>query len=210
MSDFFLIDKLPELLQHILEHLMLTAVGVGGAMGLGLPLGIWISRRARRQTWVLATANVIQTIPSLALLAMLLPFLGIGFRPAAVALVLYALLPILRGTVNGLQEVSPEVKEAGTAIGMTSQQLLFKVELPLALPSILTGVRLAVVWSVGIATLSAFIGAGGLGDFITRGLALNNTRLLLLGAIPSAVLAISLDMAIGWLQHRLQPWKQKA
>lgn len=203
----FLRERAPELLQRTVEHLLLTGVAVVAAAALGIPLGIWVCRHPSHQRWVLGAANVVQTVPSLALLAFLLPFLGIGFWPAITALILYALLPVLRGTVTGLQEVPADAREAGLGIGMTPGQLLVRVELPLALPSIMTGLRLACVWSVGIATLSAFIGAGGLGDFINRGLALNNSRLLLLGAIPAALLAVVLDAGVGWLQHRLQPWK---
>jgi osmoprotectant transport system permease protein len=203
----FLGGKFPELLLRFWEHLYLTGIAVAAAAGAGVPLGIWICRHPLRQRWVLGTANVLQTVPSLAMLAFLLPFLGIGFWPAITALVLYALLPVLRGVVTGLEEVPADAREAGLALGMTPRQLLWQVEFPLALPSILTGLRLACVWSVGIATLSAFIGAGGLGDFINRGLALNNPRLLLLGALPAALLAVGLDTGVGFLQRRLQPWK---
>lgn len=204
----FLRERAPELLQRVGEHLLLTGAAVAAAAALGIPLGIWVHRRPFHQRWVLGASNVVQTVPSLALLAFLLPLLGIGFLPAITALVLYALLPVLRGTVTGLQEVPEDAREAGTGIGMTPAQLLKRVELPLALPSIMTGLRLACVWSVGIATLSAFIGAGGLGDFINRGLALNQPRLLLLGAIPAAILAVALDAGVGALQRRLQPWRR--
>ncbi len=203
----FLREKFPELMLRFWEHLYLTGVAVGVAAAAGIPLGIWIYRHPVHQRWVLGAANVIQTVPSLALLAFLLPFLGIGFWPAITALVLYALLPILRGTLTGLQEAPADAREAGIGIGMSARQLLLRVEMPLALPSIMNGLRLACVWSVGIATLSAFIGAGGLGDFINRGLALNNPRLLLLGAIPAALLAVALDAGAGWAQRRMQPWK---
>ena len=203
----FLRERAPELFQRLVEHVELTAVAVVAAAALGIPLGVWAWRRPAHRRWLLAVANVIQTVPSLALLAFLLPFLGIGFRPAITALVLYALLPVIRGTITGLEEVPADAREAGVGIGMTARQLLWRVEMPLAVPSILTGVRLACVWSVGIATLSAFIGAGGLGEFINRGLALNNSRLLLLGAVPAALLAVALDAGVGALQRRLQPWR---
>lgn len=206
LSDF-LVDRFPELMRHLGEHLILTGLAVTGAAILGIPLGIWIYRWPNGRKWILGAANILQTIPSLALLAFLLPWMGVGFAPAITALILYALLPIMRGTLTGLEEIPRDVREAARGIGMSDGQLLRWVELPLAFPSILNGLRLACVWSVGIATLSAFIGAGGLGDFINRGLALNNTRLLLLGAIPAALLAIALDGLAGYFQQRFQPWR---
>ena len=194
-----------ELTVKTLEHLMLTGISTGTAILIGLPLGIWITRHPRLRGVVLGVAGVVQTIPSLAMLAFLLPFLGIGVRPALVALTLYAVLPIVRNTSTGLCEVSGEVIEAAQGLGFTQQQRLFMVEMPLALPMIVAGIRTATVIGVGIATLSAFIGAGGLGDFINRGLALNNTRLILLGAIPAAILALILDASIGLLEALLRP-----
>lgn len=210
LSDDFFLERLTELLRHLVEHICLTGIAVAVAAFVGIPLGIWLYRHPAHRGWTLALANLIQTVPSLALLAFLLPFFGIGFKTAIVALTLYAILPILQGTLTGLQEVPADVREAGRGIGMSDRQLLLWIELPLALPSLFTGLRLACVWSVGIATISAFIGAGGLGDFITRGLATNNQRLLLLGAIPAALLAITLDWSVGWCQSRLQPWKKSA
>ncbi len=204
----FLRERFPELVQHLCEHLLLTGISVVVAAIIGIPLGIWIHRQPSWQKWILGTANMLQTIPSLALLAFLLPWMGIGFKPAITALILYALLPVMRGTLTGLNEVPPDIREAAQGIGMSNQQLLRWVELPLAVPSILNGLRLSCVWSVGIATLSAFIGAGGLGDFINRGLALNNPRLLLLGAVPAALLALLLDGLVGLCQRHLQPWRQ--
>ncbi len=204
----FLEGHQTELFVHLGEHLYLTGISVLFAAVLGIPLGIWVYRHPLRRGIALGIANVVQTIPSLALLAFLLPFFGIGARPVIAALVLYGLLPIIRGTVTGLQEVPAETREAGGGIGMSKIQLLWRVEIPLALPSIMGGLRLATVWSVGTATLGSLIGAGGLGDFITRGLPTNNIRLVLLGAIPAALLAIILDFAIGRLQVFLQPWKR--
>ncbi len=201
------LPEFSELMQHLWEHIYLTGIAVAVASLLGIPLGVWIHRHPRFQNWIMGAVNVAQTIPSLALLAFLLPFCGIGWKPAVIALVIYSILPILRGTLTGLREVSADVSEAGRGIGMSDSQLLWWVELPLALPSLVNGVRVACVWSVGTATICAFIGAGGLGDFINRGLALNNTGLLLMGAIPAALLAISLDWGIGRLQKFLQPWK---
>ena len=203
-TDFWL-QKVPELYVKTLEHLMLTGISTGIAVFIGLPLGIWITRQERLKGIVLGTAGILQTIPSLAMLAFLLPLLGIGVRPALVALILYAILPIIRNTYTGLREISPEILEAAQGMGFSSAQRLWIVELPLALPMIVAGIRTATVIGVGIATLSAFIGAGGLGDFINRGLALNNTRLILLGAVPAAVLALLLDFSIGLIEACLRP-----
>jgi len=200
-----LLDKAPELWTKTLEHLMLTGVSTGIAILMGLPLGIWITRKAGLRGAVLGTAGVFQTIPSLAMLAFLLPFLGIGVKPALVALTLYAILPIVRNTHTGLNEVSPEILEAADGLGFTGRQRLWMVEMPLALPMIVAGIRTATVIGVGIATLSAFIGAGGLGDFINRGLALNNNGLILLGAVPAALLALVLDFLIGIVEALLRP-----
>ena len=199
------VERVSELTVKTLEHLMLTGISTGTAVLLGLPLGIWITRHPRLRGIVLGAAGVVQTIPSLAMLAFLLPFFGIGVRPALVALTLYAVLPIVRNTTTGLCEVAGEVIEAAQGLGFTQQQRLFLVEMPLALPMIVAGIRTATVICVGIATLSAFIGAGGLGDFINRGLALNNTRLILLGAIPAAILALILDASIGLAEALLRP-----
>ena len=200
----FLVQKAPDLLAKLLEHLMLTGISIGIAVVIGLPLGIWIARNALARGTVLGTAGIFQTIPSLALLAFLLPFLGIGALPAVVALTLYALLPIVRNTYTGLAGISPDIIEAAHGVGFTDRQRLWMVELPLALPVIVAGIRTATVIGVGIATLSAFIGAGGLGDFIIRGLALNNTRLILLGAVPAAALALLLDYLIGLIEKMLR------
>jgi osmoprotectant transport system permease protein len=193
----FITQRAPELWQKTLEHLMLTGVSTGLAVLIGLPLGVWIMRNALVRRPVLGVVGIVQTVPSLAMLAFLLPFLGIGVKPAIVALTLYALLPIVRNTFTGLSEVPAEVIEAAQGMGFTARQRLWMVELPLAMPVIVAGIRTAAVIGVGIATLAAFIGAGGLGDFINRGLAMNNTRLILLGAIPAAALALLIDFVIG-------------
>lgn len=203
----FLESRFPELLRHLWEHVYLTGGAVTIAAAVAIPLGVWIHRHPGWQRWVLAAASVTQTIPSLALLAFLLPVLGIGWKPAVTALVLYSMLPILRGTVTGLDEVPADAREAGIGIGMSRGQLLRWVELPLALPSLVNGLRVACIWSVGTATIATYISAGGLGDFIARGLAISDNRLILLGAIPAALLAITLDWGIGRLQKSLQPWK---
>jgi osmoprotectant transport system permease protein len=183
------------------QHIMLTGVSTLLAIAIGIPLGILASRRAWAEQPLLAGIGILQTIPSLAMLALLLTLLQqIGALPAIIALTLYALLPIARNTVTGLKGISPAIIEAARGVGMTSAQRLRIVELPLALPVLLAGVRTAAVVGVGIATLSAFIGAGGLGQFINRGLALSSTDLILLGAIPSALLALAVDGSIGAFQ----------
>ena len=200
----FLATRAPELWQKTLEHLVLAGVSTGLAVLIGLPLGIWITRNAVARRPVLGASGIVQTIPSLAMLAFLLPLLGIGVKPAIAALTLYALLPIVRNTYTGLSEVAPDILEAARGVGFTNRQQLLMIELPLAVPVIVAGVRTAAVIGVGIATLSAFIGAGGLGDFINRGLALNNTRLILLGAIPAALLALLVDAVIGLIERLLR------
>src|SRR5580658_5487154 len=167
-----------------------------------------IARHPASSKPVLTVANIIQTIPSLALFGFLLtvPWLGDrADRLAILALTLYALLPVIRNTYTGIRGVDPAVVEAGRGMGLTARQLLFQVELPLALSVILSGVRVAVVVSVGLATIAAAIGAGGLGEFIFRGLAMVNNQLILAGAIPAAILALSADFGLGWLEKRLRP-----
>ena len=190
------------------RHLLLVAVSVGLATLIGVPLGILLTRRPAWQRWVLGAANVIQTVPSLALFGLLIPvpFIGgIGMRTALVALTLYALLPVLRNTVVGIAGVDPAVREAGRGLGMTDGQLLRRVELPLAASVILAGVRLATVIGIGVATIAAAIGAGGLGVFIFRGVAMVDNRTILAGALPAAALALAADAILGTVEHRLRP-----
>jgi osmoprotectant transport system permease protein len=202
----FVSERLPELWLRTGEHLMLTGVSTGIAIFIGVPLGILAARMRWLRSPLTGAVGILQTIPSLAMLAILLALLQkIGALPAIIALILYALLPIVRNTLTGLESVSPAVLEAARGIGMTSRQSLWLVELPLSLPVIVAGIRTAAVVGVGIATLSAFIGAGGLGQFINRGLALSNTNLILLGAIPAAILALLVDWIIAswqWGLHR--------
>lgn len=203
----FLIEKSPELLIKFREHVVLTGVSTSFAILAGVPLGILITRHKTIRGTVLAVAGVVQTIPSLAMLAFLLPILGIGIKPAIVALTLYAFLPIIRNTYTGLTNISDEIIEAATGVGFTPMQMLCLVELPLAMPVIFAGIRTAAVIGVGIATLSSFIGAGGLGDFINRGLALNNTNLIFLGAGTAAILALMIDFFLGFVESLI--WKRK-
>ncbi len=202
----FLIDRLPELWVRTGEHVMLAGVSTGVAILIGIPLGILIFRVAWLRSGVLGGVGILQTIPSLAMLVFLLAMLDkIGVLPALIALTLYALLPVVRNTYTGLAGVSSEVIEAARGIGMSNLQRLFIVQIPLAMPVIIAGIRTAAVIGVGIATLSAFIGAGGLGQFINRGLALANTDLILLGAVPAAILAILVDFTIGAAEWSLRP-----
>jgi osmoprotectant transport system permease protein len=192
-----------ELWLLVRQHLGLVVISTGVAIAIGLPLGILVSRRPAWQRPVLGIANVFQTIPSLALFGLLIPVLGIGAWTATAALVVYALLPIVRNTYSGLMGVDPAVREAARGMGMTNAELLRYVELPLAAGVILAGVRVATVVSVGIATIAAAIGAGGLGVYIFRGVAMVDDTLILAGAVPAAVLALLLDALLGLAERRL-------
>jgi len=197
-----------QVLELTLEHLWLVGVSTFFAVLIGLPLGIVITRRPRLNKLILGGANIIQTIPSLALFGFLLPVPWLGQRAdrlAILALTVYALLPIIRNTYTGIRGADPAVVEAGLGMGLTDSQLLLQVQLPLALSVILSGVRVALVISVGLATIAAAIGAGGLGEFIFRGLAMVDDRVILAGAIPAAILALAADFGVGWLEKRLQP-----
>ena len=197
-----------EVLEMTLEHLWMVFASTVLAVLIGIPLGILITRRPGWSKPVLGGANVIQTIPSLALFGFLLPVPWVGARAerlAILALTLYALLPLIRNTYAGIKGVDPAVVEAGRGMGMTDRQLLWQVELPLALGVIIAGVRVAAVISVGLATIAAAIGAGGLGEYIFRGLAMVNNQLILAGAIPAALLALLADVTLGWLERRLRP-----
>ena len=204
----FLVNNRVEFLSLTLEHLFLVAVSTGIAILVGVPLGILLTRRPRLGPPVLGLANVFQTIPSLALFGLLIPIPvlgGVGARTAIIALILYALLPIIRNTHAGIQGVDPSVREAGRGMGMTDRQLLLLVEIPLAVGVILAGVRVATVISVGVATIAAAIGAGGLGEFIFRGVAMVNNTLILAGAIPAALLALAADFLLGRFERHFTP-----
>lgn len=190
-----------KLLQETMQHIGLTFISLLIAVLIGLPLGIYITRHKRAAGLVLGAAGVLQTIPSLALLGFMIPLLGIGPIPAITALFLYALLPVIRNTYAGINGVDPGVKEAALAMGMTATQRLFRVDLVLAFPVIMAGIRTATVINVGVATLAAYIAAGGLGEFIFGGIALNNTNMILAGAIPAALLAILLDFLLSLVQR---------
>jgi osmoprotectant transport system permease protein len=206
----FLVERFPELLLRMREHLLLTGVATAVAVVVGIPLGILITKKAWLRSFIFGLAGIVQTVPSLAMLAFLLALTGkIGVLPAVIALTLYAFLPIIQNTVTGLEGVSADIIEAAEGMGMTPREEMRLVKLPLARPVIIAGIKTAAVISVGIATLSAFIGAGGLGEFINRGLSLADTRLILLGAIPSAMLALYVSFAITSLEWGLNERKRK-
>ncbi|MDB9319740.1 ABC transporter permease [Nodularia spumigena] len=207
MKDFFLIKYGPEILQHTLEHLFMVSIAIATATLIGIPLGILITRQTYLRRPILGIANILQTIPSLALFGLLIPVPiigGIGVVPAIVALTLYSFLPIIRNTYTGIMGVDTAIREAGRGMGMTDKQLLLQVDIPLAMGVILAGVRVATVISIGIATIAAAIGAGGLGVFIFRGIAVVNNQLILAGAVPAALIALVADLGIGWLEQKLK------
>lgn len=194
-----------EILNLTSQHLLLVATSVSIAIAIGVPLGVLLTRRASWRGPVLGMANIFQTIPSLALFGFLIPipFIGgIGPRTAIVALVVYALLPILRNTLAGILGVDPAVRESAVAMGMTSSQILRQVEMPLAARTILAGIRVATVTTVGTATIAAEIGAGGLGDFIFRGVASVDPVQILAGAVPAALIALLSDGGLGWVERK--------
>jgi osmoprotectant transport system permease protein len=197
-----------EILQATLEHVWLVGATMLLAIGIGVPLGIVVARRPWLSKPILGAANIAETIPSLALLGFLLPAPWLGDRAdrvAITALTLYALLPIIRNTAAGITGVDPAVREAARGMGMTGRQVLFQVELPLSLSTVLAGIRVATVLTIGVATIAAAVGAGGLGEFIFRGLAMVNNQLILAGAIPAAALALLADFCLSVLERRLRP-----
>lgn len=195
-----------EILTATGEHIIIVVIAVGAAIIIGIPLGIWCARRARAGGIALRLVDAIQTIPSLALFGFLIPvpFIGgIGMRTAIVALILYSLLPIVRNTLTGIRGVDPIVIDAGVAMGLTPKQLLRDVELPLAMPTIVAGIRIATVVGIGVATIAAAIGGGGLGTLIFRGVSMVDTRLMLAGALPAAALALLADGVLSFVERRL-------
>jgi len=204
--NFFMSHR-SEIFHATLDHLILVVIAMDIAIGIAVPLGMLIVQHPRLRAIALGLASVFQTIPSLALFGFLIPipFIGgIGRRTAIVALVLYALLPILRNTYVGLSGIDPSILEAAEAMGMTTTQILLRVRLPLALSIILAGIRTATVITIGVATIAAAIGAGGLGTFIFRGVAMVSDSVILAGAIPAASLAIAADLLLGLLERRLK------
>ena len=206
MLEYFLKHR-REIATLSAEHLWLVAISMALAVAIGVPLGILLSRRPGWRAAILGTNNIIQTVPSLALFGLLLPLPWLGVRAerlTVAALTLYALLPIVRNTYTGIAGVDAPVREAARGMGMTANELLWHIELPLALPVILAGVRVATVITIGVATIAAAIGAGGLGEFIFRGLAMVDNRVILAGAIPAALMALAADFALGLVQKAVQ------
>ena len=201
-------DLARDILRLTAEHLLLVAAALALAVAVGVPLGIVLTRQPSLRRWLLGFASVMQTIPSLALFGFLIPipFLGgIGKRTVIVALVLYALLPILRNTFVGIAGVDAAVCESAVAMGMTERQLLWQVQLPLAARTIMAGIRVATVATIGTATIAAAIGGGGLGVFIFRGVASVDSTLILAGAVPAALLALLADGGLAWIERKLSP-----
>lgn len=206
----FLFAHRNEIFRSMLEHISMVGIGVILATSIGVPLGVLITRWSRLRVPVLGFSNIVQTIPSLALFGFLLPLPWLAARServAITALALYSLLPVIRNTYAGITGIDPAVREVGRGMGMTDRQLLFQVELPLAAGTIMAGIRVATVIAVGVATIAAAVGAGGLGEFVFRGVAMVDNHLILAGAIPAAVLAIVADLGLGLLQRRLQRYR---
>ncbi|VVC75597.1 Choline-binding protein [Aquicella siphonis] len=199
----FVASEWPVLLTKLWEQLYLVCIATSLAVMIGLPLGIIVRRLHKMKILVLGLASAVWTVPSLALLALFIPVLGIGVKPAILVLSIYGVLPVLRNTVAGLENVSPDSIEAARGLGFTRWQRLTMVELPLACPVIIAGIRTSVSISIGVATLASFVGAGGLGDFINQGLALNNANLILLGAVPAAAMALGFDYLIALIESRM-------
>lgn len=198
-------------LQQFTRHFLISIYGVLLAAIVGIPLGIFISRYRKLSGTVIGIANVIQTIPSLAMLSILMLGLGLGVNTVIVTVFLYSILPILKNTYTGMQNVSPDIIDAGRGIGMTSWQRLIYVELPLSLSVIMAGLRNALVLAIGITAIGSFVGAGGLGDIIIRGTnATNGGAIILAGALPTALMVIIADAILGMLEHRLDPSSRKA
>lgn len=198
MSNLYqaFLERKGELLKDLIQHIEISFIALFFALVIAVPLGIYLTRKKKAAEIIIGITSVFQTIPSLALLGLLIPIVGIGTIPAIIALVIYALLPILRNIYTGIKEVDPNLIEAAKGLGMNNRRLLFKVELPLAMPVIMAGIRTAMVLIIGTATIAALIGAGGLGDLITVGISRNDTSLILLGAIPAALLALFFDFLL--------------
>jgi osmoprotectant transport system permease protein len=205
-----MLHNLPAIGQRTVEHLSIVSVAVGVAVLTGVPLGIAITQSRRTADTVLYLGSIVMTIPSIALFGVLIPLLskigqGIGWLPAVIAAMLYAQLPIIRNTYTAIRNVDPALRSAATGMGMSSAQRLLRVEIPIAMPVIIAGVRIAVVINIGVTAIAAYIGAGGLGTFISRGISQSDVRQLITGAVALAFLAIVADSALFWLQKRLTP-----
>ncbi|MBC1526367.1 ABC transporter permease [Listeria seeligeri] len=197
-------------MEEFWRHFLMSAYGVIFAAIVAIPLGVYIARKKRLAGWVIQTANIIQTIPALAMLAVLMLVMGLGTNTVVLSLFLYSLLPILKNTYTGIRNVDGALLESGKAMGMTKWQVLYLIEMPLALSVIMAGIRNALVIAIGVAAIGTFVGAGGLGDIIVRGTnATNGTAIILAGAIPTAFMAILADLLLGWVERRLNPVKNK-
>lgn len=205
----FFINRGDEVLKLLLQHLQLTFIAVGFAIIVGIPLGILIARYKKFSGPVIGVANVIQAVPSLALLGFLIPILGIGSTPAIVMVLLYSLLPIVKNCNTGLVNIDGDLLEAAKGMGMTKRQVLFMVQIPLAMPVIMAGIRISAVTAVGLMTIAAFIGAGGLGDLVFRGVQSVNNNMIVAGAIPACILALVMDFGIGKLEQITVPQGMK-
>lgn len=193
-------------LEQFWRHFLISVYGVLFAAALAIPVGFLIARRGRLAGWVIGAANVVQTVPSLALMSVLMLGLGLGVRTVIVTVLLYSLLPIVRNTYAGIRSIEPQVLDAARGMGMTELQRIFMVELPLALSVIMAGVRNALVVAIGVTTIGTFIGAGGLGDIISRGVNVaNGSAIIVAGALPTALMAVCADIVLGVLERRLDP-----
>ncbi|MFS0781713.1 ABC transporter permease [Bacillus sp. 1P06AnD] len=206
----YYLDNGSYVMEQFFRHFLMSAYGVLFAAIIGIPLGILIARYRKLSTWVLSIANIIQTIPALAMLAVLMLAMGLGANTVIASVFLYSLLPIIKNTYTGIKSVEKPVLESGSAMGMTRFQLLYMVELPLALSVIMAGLRNALVVAIGVATIGAFIGGGGLGDIIIRGTNVTDgAAIILAGAIPTALMAVIADLIMGWLEKLLSPANNK-
>ena len=201
----FMATNSVDIISRLIEHIQITALAIFAAILIGLPLGILISYAKTLEKPVLGFANIVQALPSIALLGFLVPFMGIGDKPAIFMVVIYSLLPIIKNTATGLSSINPDTIEAAKGIGMTNFQILWKVKLPLSLPVIMAGVRISAVTSVGLVTLAAFIGAGGLGYLIYSGIRTVNNYQILSGAIPACMLALCVDLLAAFIERRVTP-----
>lgn len=200
-----MIDRWPMVLEGLVSHIGLTFISLGIAVLIGVPLGIFLTRKRKIANFVIGVASVFQTIPSLALLGFLIPFFGIGTKPAIIALTIYGLLPIIQNTYTGIIGSDEGAKEAGKGMGMTSAQILYMVEIPLSISVIMAGIRTATVLIIGVTTLASMVGAGGLGDLIFRGISTVNPGLILAGAVPAALLAVIVDTLLKLVETKMTP-----
>jgi osmoprotectant transport system permease protein len=201
----FMVAHADDILSALIQHMKITGIAVAFAILIGVPIGIWISKKQNIAGFVLGVANIMQTIPSLALFGLIIPIMGIGFKPSVFVLLLYALMPIIKNTYIGITTVDPAVIEAGRGMGMTRMQILKMIEVPLSLPMIMGGIRISTVINIGTATIAALIGAGGLGTFIFQGISMADNMMVLSGAIPTALLALFMDALLNFVELKLTP-----